>query len=242
MSRFSGRFRAMPPGKGDLPKKSYHWGETLPEALINEAMRRVEPLGHHSLSTREVARAVGVSHAAPKHYFSDKLALVAAVAAAGFERLYQEIGRAVGGERDDPPEQLIAAGMAYVGFALENRGLYRTMFAPELSDAIEALPRPTSERAEHLENLLRLKAKMFSLFVEIVREGQARKEFRAGRPDDLARGVTAIANGLSHEFIDEGLGSRIDRAAHARQVFGVLLTGLEVQPDKRRPTGRPAHY
>src|SRR6266550_3030224 len=95
MSRYGGRFRAMPPRKGEPPKKSYHWGETLPDALIDEAMRLVEPLGHHSLSTREVARAVGVSHAAPKHYFSDKLALVAAVAAAGFERLHQEIVRAV---------------------------------------------------------------------------------------------------------------------------------------------------
>jgi AcrR family transcriptional regulator len=232
----------MPPRKGELPKKSYHWGETLPDALIDEAMRRVEPLGHHSLSTREVARAVGVSHAAPKHYFSDKLALVAAVAAAGFERLYQEIVRALERERDHPADQLVAAGMAYVGFALENRGLYRTMFASELSDAVEAPPRSTSEGADHFENLLRLKAKVFSLFVEIVREGQARKELRAGRPDDLARGVTAIANGLSHEFIDEGLGSRIDRAAHARQVFGVLLTGLEIQQDNRRTAGKPAHY
>jgi AcrR family transcriptional regulator len=232
----------MAAGKGEPPKKSYHWGDTLPAALINEAMRRVEPLGHHSLSTREVARAVGVSHAAPKHYFSDKLALVAAVAAAGFERLHQEIIRAIATERDHPADQLVAAGMAYVGFALENRGLYRTMFAPELSEAVEDLPQSTSERADDLKNLFQLKAKVFSLFVEIVREGQARKQFRAGRPDDLARGVTAIANGLSHEFIDEGLGARIDRAAHARQVFGVLLTGLEVQPDKRRATGKPTHY
>lgn len=242
MSRFADRFNAMAPGKGELPKKSYHWGETLPDALIDEAMRRVEPLGHHSLSTREVARAVGVSHAAPKHYFSDKLALVAAVAAAGFERLYQEIVGAIERERDHPADQLVAAGMAYVGFAMENRGLYRTMFAPELSDAFERTPGSTSERGEHFENLLRLKAKVFSVFVDIVREGQARKEFRTGRPDDLARGVTAIANGLSHEFIDEGLGARIDRAEHTREVFGVLLTGLEVQQDKRRQAGKPAHY
>jgi AcrR family transcriptional regulator len=231
----------MAPRKGDLPKKSYHWGETLPDALIDEAMRRVEPLGHHSLSTREVARAVGVSHAAPKHYFSDKLALVAAVAAAGFERLHQEIVQAIERERDHPADQLVAAGMAYVAFALENRGLYRTMYAPELSDAFEP-GAGSSERSEHFENLVRLKAKVFSVFVEVVREGQARREFRTGRPDDLARSVTAIANGLSHEFIDEGLGSRIDRAAHTREVFGVLLTGLEAQADKRRPAGKPAHY
>jgi AcrR family transcriptional regulator len=232
----------MAPNKGEPPKKSYHWGEKLPDALVAEAMRQLEPLGHHSLSTREVARAVGVSHAAPKHYFSDKLALVAAVAAAGFERLHQEIVQAIGRERDHPADQLVAAGMAYLSFALENRGLYRTMFAPELSEAVETPPQSTSERADQLEKLLQLKAKVFSLFVEIVREGQARKEFRAGRPDDLARGVTAIANGLAHEFIDEGLGSRIDRDEHARQVFGVLLTGLEVQPDKRRATGKPTHY
>jgi AcrR family transcriptional regulator len=248
-------------GKGHGPKKPYHWGETLEKALIDEALKRVEPLGIGALSTREVARAVGVSHAAPKHYFADKADLAAAVAAAGFERLYASIAHAVMRAGDHPPDQLVAAGLAYVEFALENRGLYRTMFAPELSEPLEQLrghfaaeasvalriaePSPSSRenaRLSHFANLAQLKAKMFGLFVDIVREGQRRKQFRRGRADDLARGVTAMANGLSHEFIDEGLGSRIDRMAHARQVISLIFTGLETSGANVQTSGKGRHF
>lgn len=214
--------------------RSYHWGEQLQQALIDAALRLVEPMGIGALSTREVARTVGVSHAAPRHYFSDKMALVAAVAAVGFERMYVVIARAVKRAGDHPSEQIVTAGMAYVDFALENRGLFRTMYAPELSEPLEQ-PRG------HFANLAQLKARVFGLFVEIVREGQARREFRPGRPDDLARGVTAMANGLSHEFIDEGLGSRIDRAAHAREVLALILTGLEARPERPHAAGKRLH-
>jgi AcrR family transcriptional regulator len=227
--------------KAHGPKKAYHWGEKLEGALIDEAVRRVEPMGIGALSTREVARAVGVSHAAPKHYFPDKLALIAAVASAGFERMYTEVADAVKRAGSHPPDQIVAAGTAYVEFALENRGLYRTMFAPELTAALEQLRPSTHPGPDHFANLAQLKAKVFSLFIEIVREGQERNQFRRGKPDDLARGATALANGLSHEFIDEGLGSRIDRLAHARQVFGVILTGLEVRQDRRPAGGKRLH-
>jgi hypothetical protein len=53
--------------------------------------------------------------------------------------------------------------------------------------------------------------------------------FRKGKADDLARLATAAAHGLARQFIDEGLGARIDRLAHARQVFSLMLGGLEVR-------------
>lgn len=224
----------MSPRKPPPQSRPYHWGEKLEQALIDAALQQVEPLGISALSTREVARTVGVSHAAPRHYFADKMALVAAVASAGFEQLYAKISRAMKSAGDYPSEQIVAAGMAYVDFALENRGLFRTMYAPELSEPLEQM-------RDHFATLAQLKARVFSLFVEIVREGQARKQFRHGRPDDLARGVTAMANGLSREFIDGGLGSRIDRAAHARQVFGVVLTGLEARTEKPHAGGKRLH-
>ena len=234
MSRLGRKLWQMPPRKPRPQTRSYHWGEKLQQALIDAALRLVEPMGISALSTRQVARTVGVSHAAPKHYFADKMALVAAVASAGFEQMYAKIAKAVKRAGDRPPDQIVAAGMAYVEFALENRGLYRTMYAPELSEPLEQLP-------GHFAILAQLKARVFSLFVEIVREGQLRREFRPGRPDELARGVTAMANGLSHEFIDEGLGSRIDRAAHARQVLGLILAGLESRPDKPHAGGKRLH-
>lgn len=224
----------MPSRKPPVEARSYHWGAKLEQALVDAALKLVEPMGISALSTREVARTVGVSHAAPKYYFADKMALAAAVASAGFEQLYTKIVRAVKKAEGQPNEQIVAAGMAYVDFALENRGLFRTMYAPELSAQLEQM-------RDRFANLAQLKARVFSLFVEIVREGQARRQFRHGRADDLARGVTAMANGLSHEFIDQGLGSRIDRASHARQVLGLILTGLEARPEKPHAGGKRLH-
>src|SRR5687768_15468698 len=197
----------------DSQKKPYHWGEQLRGDLVDEAVRQVEPLGITGLSTREVARAVGVSHAAPTHYFPDRLALAAAVAAAGFEQMYERIEAAVRARRK-PSEKLLAACMAYVEFALERRGLYRTMYAPELAERLNNLAR-SGKGVEEFTILSHLKAKGFGVFVDIVREGQTEGVFRAGKADDLARAATAAAHGLARQFLDEGVGARIDRMAHA---------------------------
>jgi AcrR family transcriptional regulator len=210
-------------------KRPYHRGEELQGELVAEAVRQVEPLGIGGLSTREVARAVGVSHAAPKHYFPDKLALGAAVAGVGFERMHAAIVAAVSEARSKSSEKLLAACGAYVEFALRNRGLYRTMYAAELAESLNDLRDAPGKGSDDFSDLAQLKAQAFSLFVEIVRDGQAQGAFRRGRSDDLARIATALAHGLSREFLDEGLGSRIDRIAHARQIFGLALTGLEAR-------------
>jgi AcrR family transcriptional regulator len=210
-------------------KASYHWGDRLRGDLIEEALRQVEPLGIAGLSAREVARAVGVSHAAPTHYFPDKVSLAAAVAAAGYERMYEHITRALAGVRNRPSEKLIAACTAYVEFALERPGLYRSMYAPELAARQNDRTSSRKGKDDNIAELLEIKGRTFALFVEIVREGQGADVFRKGKADDLARLATAAAHGLARQFIDEGLGARIDRLAHARQVFNLMLGGLEAR-------------
>ena len=130
--------------------------------------------------------------------------------------------------RRKPSEKLLAACLAYVEFALESRGLYRTMYAPELAERLNNLPR-SRKGVDDFTTLSQLKAKGFGVFVDIVRDGQAEGVFRAGKADDLARAATAAAHGLARQFIDEGLGARIDRMAHARQVIGIVLDGLEAR-------------
>jgi AcrR family transcriptional regulator len=208
---------------------SYHWGDRLRSDLIEEALRQVEPLGITGLSAREVARAVGVSHAAPAHYFPDKVSFAAAVATAGYERMYDHIERALADSRNRPTEKLVAACTAYVDFALGRPGLYRSMYAPELAARQNDRTASRSGKDDNIGALIEIKGRTFSLFVEIVRDGQAADVFRKGKADDLARLATAAAHGLARQFIDEGLGARIDRLAHARQVFNLMLGGLEVR-------------
>ena len=63
--------------------KQYHHGD-LRQALIQGALVLIEQEGIAALSLREVARRIGVSHAAPYHHFEDRSALLGAIAEQGF--------------------------------------------------------------------------------------------------------------------------------------------------------------
>jgi AcrR family transcriptional regulator len=106
----------------------YHHGN-LRRALMDEALRQIAARGIGGWSLREVAAAIGVSHAAPYHHFRSRDELVAAVAADGIDlmdALMAERQRRAGA---DLLEQLLAIGMAYVEFAVER---------PDYFAAIEA--------------------------------------------------------------------------------------------------------
>lgn len=118
------------PEKRDRPalKKAsnYHHGG-LREALIRSAREILESEGYEALTLRGAARRAGVSQAAPYNHFEDKAALLAAIAALGFK----EFAVAMRHEMDaavEPVARLNAAGIAYVGFATSNPGLFKLMF------------------------------------------------------------------------------------------------------------------
>ncbi len=67
-------------------RASYHHGD-LRRALIAAAVEMVEQVGPEAFTLREVARRIGVSHAAPYRHFKTRHEVLVAVAAAGFERL-----------------------------------------------------------------------------------------------------------------------------------------------------------
>ena len=72
--------------------RSYHHGN-LRAALLERAEAVLAEGGE--LSLRELARQVGVSHAAPRRHFPDKQALLDALAMDGFERLGAELSAAL---------------------------------------------------------------------------------------------------------------------------------------------------
>ncbi len=130
-----------------MPKKirpakpqPYHHGD-LRRALIETALQLVTEEQDWTFSLREVARRAGVSHRAPYNHFPEKLDLLAAVAAVGFERLRDGLLRAVTGI-DDPEARLVAICRTYLRLGLENPARYRLMFGPALSNAGSAA-RPT---------------------------------------------------------------------------------------------------
>lgn len=128
-------WRDKPPGG----RRGYHHGN-LREALIAAALALISEKGAAGFSFADVARAAGVSPAAPYRHFRDRDALMAAVAAVGFDAFEQALSSAWNGGKPDPVSALDAVGQAYLAFARNEPAFYAAMFeagipastAPEL--------------------------------------------------------------------------------------------------------------
>ena len=83
--------------------------------------------GTEALTLRKLAQRLGVSHMAPYRHFSDKDALLAAIAATGFRQLKSRLERA-GSAAAPNGSSLLREGTAYVKFALDEPAMFRLMF------------------------------------------------------------------------------------------------------------------
>src|SRR3954452_10961890 len=93
--------------------RRYHHGNLRSE-LLEQAERTLRERGAVELSLRELAREVGVSHAAPRRHFRDKQALLDALAESGFVRLGADLDRAMTRAGGDFRARLAAFAKAYV--------------------------------------------------------------------------------------------------------------------------------
>lgn len=132
-------------------RESYHHGD-LRRALVETAVRLAEEEGVEALSLRELARRLGVSHAAPAHHFPDRLALLVAVAIDGFEQLAAGM-EAAAATHAPGPGRLVAAGEAYLRFALDHPAVLQIMFGPEVS-GMKVRPQPLREAGDRARRVL----------------------------------------------------------------------------------------
>src|SRR6476646_997307 len=85
------------PSRAAAPKRRpYHHG-ALRESLLDAAEAWLDAHGAQSLTLREIAKAAGVSHAAPYHHFTGLDDLLAGVAERAFARLADALERAAAG-------------------------------------------------------------------------------------------------------------------------------------------------
>ncbi|MBX7432067.1 TetR/AcrR family transcriptional regulator [Mycobacterium sp. Y57] len=108
-----------------MVRDTYHHGD-LKAVILDRAAALVAERGADGVSLRELARAAGVSHAAPAHHFVDRRGLFTALAAQGWRMLAAALAAA-------RPEFGDAA-LAYVSFAVQNPGHYAVMFDRSLVD------------------------------------------------------------------------------------------------------------
>ncbi len=110
--------------------RPYHHGN-LRQALLDGAFGLLAERPAAQLSLREVARAAGVSHAAPYHYFPDRDSLLKAVGTEAMRRFLQAQQTAVEGA-PGALERLVALGLAYVRFAAEEPNAFALVFDAQL--------------------------------------------------------------------------------------------------------------
>ena len=177
--------------------RPYHHGD-LRRALIDTALKLVTERQDWTFSLREVARRAGVSQHAPYNHFPEKLDLLAAVAAVGFERLRTGLLQATAGIEGS--EALLAAVCrTYVHLGLENPALYRLMFGPALSD-IGSRDRPKVARTAG--------GQARAVLEEVILRGARSGSFAVSpdKPQDLALAALSVwsaTHGLTMLIIDK---------------------------------------
>jgi AcrR family transcriptional regulator len=181
--------------------RPYHHGN-LRAALLEQAERTLAEGG--DLSLRELAREVGVSHAAPRRHFAGKQALLDALAEDGFERLGDELRAAMAGA-DGFEARLHAFARAYVRFATEHAALLELMFAGKHRPGAADSLRQAADRA-------------FDAPLSLIAEGQAAGEVVPGDPEAVGivafaalQGLASLANAGMLETDDATVAAAVER-------------------------------
>jgi AcrR family transcriptional regulator len=185
--------------------RPYHHGN-LRIALLAAAERTLRERGAHELSLRELARDVGVSHAAPRRHFPDRQALLDALAEAGFARMGSELRVAFDGAGEGFEERMRIVAAAYIRFATEDAALLELMFTGKEHEQTGVL-HAAAERA-------------FTVLLELIAQGQREGALEEGDPERVGlvlfatmQGIAALVTGgiVAPTQIDELVADAIER-------------------------------
>ncbi|MFI9581730.1 TetR/AcrR family transcriptional regulator [Streptomyces sp. NPDC052236] len=153
--------------------------------LVAAGVELVTTRGVEALSLREIARAAGVSHGAPRRYFPTHVSLLSAIAREGFAELAGRAADALepgnGGE-ENPRDRVAALCRVYLDFARTNGGMFELMFRHDLL------------KSGHL-GLRETSLPLFGLFVDCVAQVPTRPAGVA--PQVVASGLWANLHGIA---------------------------------------------
>jgi AcrR family transcriptional regulator len=186
-----------------MSRRSYHHGD-LKAVILAEAADLVAERGADGISLRELARAAGVSHAAPAHHFTDRRGLFTALAAQGWRLLAAALTEA----RPD----FLHAALAYVRFAIDHPGHYAVMFDHSLVDPEDAelVAAQNAAGAELAQGV-----------------GTLEDERAKGDPDAAALAAWSLVHGFSllwlNKAIDGLVDDTVDPIAMIDRVAGMLF-------------------
>jgi AcrR family transcriptional regulator len=165
-----------------VPNRPYHHGN-LRTSLLAQAEKDLREHGLEGLSLRELARQLGVSHAAPRRHFADRQALLDALAESGFARLGAQLHSAAESAGGEYEARLRATAAAYLHFAIDDAALLELMFA--------------GKHREQSAGLHEAADQAFSVILELIEEGQASALLEPGDPERVALLLFATIHGIA---------------------------------------------
>lgn len=172
------------------------------------------------ITLREVARRVGVNHRAAYRHFTDKRALLVAVAEEGFRMLLSDIASALEPLSKAPTtRRLRRIASTYIAFAFDHPSHYRIMFGRRLNE---------DGRFPELEALVE---RAFSVLADEIRRGQVSQELAKMPIREAVFGFWSMAHGFASLTLVRRI--KVKRAlleSWGLQVFRPFLAGLQRQP------------
>jgi AcrR family transcriptional regulator len=202
-----------------VAKTRYHHGN-LANALVEAALKVVESDGAEALSLRDLAASLGVSRAAPYRHFADRDALLAAVAARGFEAL-ADIYEAARTGLGEGPERPRRAMRDYMAFARRHAGLHRLMYE---SDLLKRKPLPAVLVGPYRRTYEALWGTLEQAYPGAERDWLRRRR------------VTMLSTVVGFLVLDEAgrfNAEWTDPLPHTEQVEAVLDAAIGAPPDQR---------
>ena len=171
-----------------------------------------------AVTTRELARRLGVSHAAPGHHFADRETLLAEVATEGFRQFADALEHAVT-RVPDPAERLVALGSTYLRFAVDHPSYLRVMFGRTFPKG----RRPPDE-------FIRESNRAYAVLAGVVRDLTVARGGDPTQLDELAYGPWALVHGMAMLWIDgaatDGFADREAFETSAVRIIRRAIVGL----------------
>jgi len=216
-------------------KKNYHHGD-LRKKLLETALDIIAEHGLEKVSMRGLGQRIGVSRTAPYRHFSNKSALLCAIAEQGYKKLTAVMNKANRQLSEDPLTRLTNTGIGYVEFAVSNPVHYRIMFGNEILEN-----KRTSELVKAAET-------SFNELFYAVQTCQEEKLVKSTDPYIIANTLWSMTHGISTLLIDghilavnafKGLPAMLQPGVEpgkvdVRQIFeymsSVLFLGLVAEP------------
>lgn len=205
----------MKPRSKPAEPQPYHHGN-LRQALLDKALTSLRRYGAEQLSLRELARALGVSQAAPYRHFADKESLLAELATQGFRELARDMRASMQG-KDGAAAALQASGLSYIRFAARHPEQYRLMFG---KGRIEKGRYSSFDEAA---------TDAFGVLLTVIQQGVDSGNFKNEPVMVLALAAWSIVHGFASLAIDGQLAvvGAAEDPALAEQVTRLLRVGLE---------------